>query len=130
MTGLSQTGADGIAFRQNTTDVALSWSCQSRSRMGRATLLSVARCPKGHPRPRRSEPHDRACLLRPDGDRRRSKCDPPLLPNSRHMQRGKLQFYSITSLAHFPVSNISAKLGPADDEMVIARQPLRSKASD
>src|SRR5262245_1681740 len=32
--------------------------------------------------------------------------------HSRHMQRSKLQFYSITSSAHFPVSNISAKLGP------------------
>jgi hypothetical protein len=38
--------------------------------------------------------------------------------------------YSITSSAHFPVSNYKRKLGPADDEMVIARQPLRSKASD
>jgi len=50
--------------------------------------------------------------------------------HSRHIQRSKLQFYSITSSAHFPVSNVSAKLGPADDEMVIARQLLRSKASD
>jgi hypothetical protein len=27
------------------------------------------------------------------------------------MQRSKLQFYSITSSAHFPVSNTSASLG-------------------
>jgi hypothetical protein len=32
--------------------------------------------------------------------------------NSRHMQRSKLQFYSITSSAHFPVSNTSTSLGP------------------
>ena len=46
------------------------------------------------------------------------------------MQRSKLQFYSITSSAHFPGEQYKHKLGPADDEMVIARQPLRSKASD
>jgi hypothetical protein len=28
------------------------------------------------------------------------------------MQRSKLQFYSITSSAHFPVSNTSTSLGP------------------
>jgi hypothetical protein len=32
--------------------------------------------------------------------------------NRRHMQRSKLQFYSITSSAHFPVSNTSTSLGP------------------
>jgi hypothetical protein len=36
----------------------------------------------------------------------------PSCANSRHMQRSKLQFYSITSSAHFPVSNTSASLGP------------------
>jgi hypothetical protein len=30
----------------------------------------------------------------------------------------------------FPGEQYKRKLGPADDEMVIARQPLRSKASD
>ena len=30
----------------------------------------------------------------------------------------------------FPGEQYKHKLGPADDEMVIARQPLRSKASD
>jgi hypothetical protein len=31
---------------------------------------------------------------------------------SGHMQRSKLQFYSIISSAHFPVSNTSTSLGP------------------
>jgi hypothetical protein len=35
----------------------------------------------------------------------------PSCANSRHMQRSKLRFYSITSSAHFPVSNTSASLG-------------------
>src|SRR3981189_3330124 len=32
--------------------------------------------------------------------------------SSRHMQRSKLQFYSIISSAHFRVSNTSTSLGP------------------
>jgi hypothetical protein len=39
-----------------------------------------------------------ACPLRPESDRRRSKCDPPLCANRDRTQRSKIHCYSITSL--------------------------------
>src|SRR5262245_55857947 len=57
-----------------------------------------------HPRPRRSKPHDRECLLRPESDRRKSKCDPPLRATNRLIHRSKRRapvvvIYLITSSA-------------------------------